>query len=363
MVTLTPKSDNQFVVAVRSGLGEDIHKTPESLAKYFMDVANGCEPLPSHADIQKSTSKDPVRAAEYFDELADFFFREVVGWDKEKGRSVPGGGQYGIPLAYAGGIENQGEGTLHCHVVIWIRGMASTMKKQLTIPDYNDGLTAFVDSLAHTALPLYKFCAVPADHLEDSAETNIVSEMRDGDDGQQWEEFIEMRAPSVSPCTGKYDSQHDDPGCPSCGCALDPIKIPVLYTTNHVKFAPHVAICSNEACQKKYTHISLRKECTTMLLAMVGVEIGQIETDMKRDMAAPSALPSLQTPSPLQFDIIQREVQRYVQSSTGDQQTFVCQLEPNHKQFIVDAIKRTLAITSVHEHKFCHHGSCFKKGR
>jgi hypothetical protein len=176
MVTLTPKSGNQFVVAVRAGLGEAELETPEAIAQYFYDVTDGKMPMPSHGDIQGWTDKDPVRAAEYFTEMVNFYLREVIGWDKENGCSFPGGGLYGECIAYAGGIENQGSALLHTHLLFWFKNFARTIDVQNTIPGYNAGLAQYVDSLINTQLPIYALCATPTIAARASSEPSPSSD-------------------------------------------------------------------------------------------------------------------------------------------------------------------------------------------
>jgi hypothetical protein len=165
----------------------------------------------------------------------------------------------------------------------------------------------------------------------------------------------------VSP-SPTYVTQPDDPSCPKCGSCLLALDIPLLCTTNHVKFAPNVAVCSNPSCATKYTHISLRKSCMFVLLNVANVTIESIDTEMKLDMAAPRRLPRLSRPPPADLLAIQVEVQRYI-SCTAHGMPFTTTLHAENIAYIKAAAKRTLALVSVLEHKFGHHGSCFKKGK
>jgi hypothetical protein len=87
-----------------------------------------------------------------------------------------------------------------------------------------------------------------------------------------------------------------------------------------------------------------------------------MDTEMKLDMAAPRRLPRLSRPTPANLLAIQVEVQRYIHC-TAKGLPFTTTLHADNIAYIKDAAKRTLAIVSVLEHKYCHHGSCFKKGK
>lgn len=176
MVTLTPKSDNQVVVAIRSGLGKEEYRTAEDMGEYFARLVEGVEEeLPPIKETMFWTAKDPVRAAEYFEDIVECFLRDILGWDQETRKSRKGGGEYGTALAYAGGIENQGNGLLHTHLLIWLDDMAPTVEAALKEKDrYTKGLSEFIDSIASTNLPIFKICAIPINEefLFDDAELN-----------------------------------------------------------------------------------------------------------------------------------------------------------------------------------------------
>jgi hypothetical protein len=89
----------------------------------------------------------------------------------------------------------------------------------------------------------------------------------------------------------------------------------------------------------------------------------RLEEEMKIAMAAPRPLPYLKDRTPEELYNTQTEILRYIKTTAAGKLLFKCTLKDDLKSYILDAIKRTLAITSVHEHKFAHHASCFKKGK
>ena len=76
---------------------------------------------------RSAVGKDPVASASYFTEMMDFFFANVIGWDVNNNRCNDVGGEFGEAVAYAGGIETQGNGTLHGHYLIWIKEFPSLL--------------------------------------------------------------------------------------------------------------------------------------------------------------------------------------------------------------------------------------------
>ena len=59
---------------------------------------------------------DPVSAAIFFNEIVDSFTKHLLGYEKEDG------GIFGHVSGYYGMTEEQGTGTLHNHMLVWIRG-------------------------------------------------------------------------------------------------------------------------------------------------------------------------------------------------------------------------------------------------
>ena len=140
MVTLAPSSSNQFVVAVRAGLKRNNveDKFAVTLAERFDKEQN--KDLPNEYIIRAATGKDSALAAQYFIDMVSFFFEKVVGWDPIEKKSSKSGGIFGKPVAYAGGVETQGNSTLHGHFLIWLEGFAKTDLNEEDELGYNENL-------------------------------------------------------------------------------------------------------------------------------------------------------------------------------------------------------------------------------
>ena len=71
MVTITPSSFNQFIVALRAGF-ENNNDNALTLNDIFLLKKE----LPLQVVINDTASKDPALAAEYFIEIINFFLRK-----------------------------------------------------------------------------------------------------------------------------------------------------------------------------------------------------------------------------------------------------------------------------------------------
>jgi hypothetical protein len=89
----------------------------------------------------------------------------------------------------------------------------------------------------------------------------------------------------------------------------------------------------------------------------------ELEEEMKKSMSAPRPLPSLKELSLTEINNIHTQILKYINTPAAEKNIFTCTLEMYIRTHILEAIKRTMAIVSVHEHKYGHHSSCFKKGK
>ena len=67
----------------------------------------------------------PGVCAYHFEVALEMILREVVGWDTETNAARREGGLFGRPSAYTVSVEEQGRGTLHAHILIWIKKLAT----------------------------------------------------------------------------------------------------------------------------------------------------------------------------------------------------------------------------------------------
>ena len=72
--------------------------------------------IPSVVERAKHVAEDPVAAAKYFNLLIDSFIKYILGYDQESG------GISGHCSAFYGCIEEQGTGSLHIYILVWLHG-------------------------------------------------------------------------------------------------------------------------------------------------------------------------------------------------------------------------------------------------
>ena len=73
----------------------------------------------TNSDRHKFIAKNPIAGAEFFHTTVDATIRALLGYDDSK----PGKkGIFGEVQAYFGCVESQGRGSLHIHMVIWLKG-------------------------------------------------------------------------------------------------------------------------------------------------------------------------------------------------------------------------------------------------
>ena len=74
-------------------------------------------------------ANDPVAAAQFFNIVIDAFTNILLGYGTEEGGSI------GHISCYYGGIEEQGKGTLHIHMFVWLMRYSSTSELDLQLED------------------------------------------------------------------------------------------------------------------------------------------------------------------------------------------------------------------------------------
>ena len=87
--------------------------------------------LPSHAERAKLVANDPVSAARYFDIIINAFTKCLLGYNDDEDK----GGIFGHTSAYYGMTEEQGTGTLHNHMLVWLQGFESASKLKSDLED------------------------------------------------------------------------------------------------------------------------------------------------------------------------------------------------------------------------------------
>ena len=84
----------------------------------------------SSAEHNHLIASNPVAAARFFDVMVRSFIKNVLGVDHEHP------GLYGKTSGYYGTVEQQGQLTLHLHLLLWIAGALSPQASILLYSKY-----------------------------------------------------------------------------------------------------------------------------------------------------------------------------------------------------------------------------------
>lgn len=125
-------------------------------ADVFLD--GGLQAMPSRGARFRIVSKDPVADARYFGQMLGIVVRELLGSCESVGRSVEGGGVFGVTKAFFGVMETQGPEALHAHNLVWLRGMPPTVDRvkeaMASHPGFKDRFMLWAESCVTASLPL-----------------------------------------------------------------------------------------------------------------------------------------------------------------------------------------------------------------
>jgi hypothetical protein len=384
MITLSPSSHNQFHLAIRAGL-----KTSSAIKEGLL-VENA---LPPVSIIREFASKDPVLAAEYFDEISQFFFEHIIGWDTTKCCAYPNGGLFGMPVAFAGGIETQGCGLLHFHILLWLSEMPATLEAELACKGYEELMRSYIDSLITTSIPIITFFQnlnITTVSKNNAHNDTVVDEVTVlvGSGGNRRAPLegtpLAVEEAQRNEMNDKHENTDDKSfsiatWCPNCGPNagfLVPNSIPAIQMTNHASFAPTIASCTR--CKCRFSHITLRKAFMNLAGLLCGYDTKAAQQDAMLALAAPNALIPPHSLSDEDRSQLANEVQRWFLKHGGSDlssnatgmstnslegaETYKTGLSEREAMYIRQMMVYSCAVVQTQEHKFSHHGSCFKKG-
>ena len=112
----------------------------------FMQIAGhkvDLSDIPSHVERAKMVANDPVAAAIYYNTVIDAFVDYILGYKQANG------GTFGKPAAYYGMTEEQGTGTLHNHMLVWLHGFESASKLRSDLEDetFQENLKEYLEKI------------------------------------------------------------------------------------------------------------------------------------------------------------------------------------------------------------------------
>jgi hypothetical protein len=114
------------------------------------------EQVPKYMEQSILVAKNPFIAAKFFNIYMKAFISALLKYDpKQKDLE---GGILGMVKAYYGCVEAQGRGTLHCHMMIWLKGGLNPDEIKSRIiehgdTEFKDRLIAFLDDSISNEIP------------------------------------------------------------------------------------------------------------------------------------------------------------------------------------------------------------------
>ena len=129
-LTIAPDDENSFLVSIYT-------LTPGHSLSKKRAVNMTDEEIAEECTLRKTIRiKFPGICALFFERALDIVIKEVIGWDDNLNGPRESPGAFGTPLAYIAAVEEQGRGTLHAHIIIWIKDM-NEITELLHSPDRN----------------------------------------------------------------------------------------------------------------------------------------------------------------------------------------------------------------------------------
>jgi hypothetical protein len=105
--------------------------------------ASADDPAPVRAE---AVARDPAACAILHLKLIEVYCRHFLGWDYKKKKPIPGGGIYGVTVAFAGVTEEQLRLSLHLHMLSVTAGMPKSpkqMEQWLESPEFRKDFLTF----------------------------------------------------------------------------------------------------------------------------------------------------------------------------------------------------------------------------
>ncbi len=143
-VTVTPNETGNATIAFFAG---EINK--ENLANVTEND------VPSNASRIEVAGRDPGACDLFFTSMLEILIGPMIGFDLKTKLPRKQGGLFGVPLAFIGGIESQGKGTLHVHLIVFLAGFPKTSDELLhlmkTDKDFQKRIYSFFDSVSQSS--------------------------------------------------------------------------------------------------------------------------------------------------------------------------------------------------------------------
>jgi len=148
-MTLTPNTDNSLVMAHYADIC--------SVASLF-DILDAT--MPTKAKLREASLGNDCASTRLFMRNVDAFIEHVLGMDPATHDPMPFQGLIGNVEAYFGMVETQGRGTLHIHLLVWLKGVPSSiaaLENELNGPGghaFQKTVQSYLESVVSNSLPV-----------------------------------------------------------------------------------------------------------------------------------------------------------------------------------------------------------------
>ncbi len=143
-ITVTPNENGNGTVAFFAG---EVNKVNL--------ISVNEKDIPSNATRIQIAGKDPVACDLFFTNMLEILIGPMIGFDLTTKLPRKQGALFGVPWAFIDGIESQGKGTLHVHLIVFRAGFPKTSDEILhlmkTSREFQERIYSFFDSVAQSS--------------------------------------------------------------------------------------------------------------------------------------------------------------------------------------------------------------------
>ena len=137
-ITINPADTQDLIAQVIAGVDIDLDK--------FCKLSG-----PNSQECGGNIVRDPYAAAKFFHFIIWVLLETVFGITKTKFSIHRKEGAYGVVQAYLGAVEAQGRGTLHLHMLVWLKDAptAKVMQEALKNDGFHQRIIDFIKATIH----------------------------------------------------------------------------------------------------------------------------------------------------------------------------------------------------------------------
>lgn len=324
--------------------------------------------LLNDADVAKLTrkirilaEKDSAASAQYFEEVTEFLFKEILGFDSRKHTARLG--LFGVIDWYGGGVECQGNSLLHFHVCIKVRHW----------PDF---IAAFEENVSNEVKsPLEKDDSKEAKDEDEVFDVGTSIQAEDTKLSEKTKIYVTDFLNHASyPVLELLDSKAEDElaqdanastlFCPGCAkCTLNVIPLTLFHQSDAVENPPFIAECRE--CNTKFTSEAFLKTATQTVIELLKSVEATNGFNVEIEVAYHLATPFLHLPIPDESAVDSADLANIL----SDLRTVIKKLPLSRARkkkytaplikFLKDTVRLSFALGRFQEHKYVSFSLCF----